>query len=33
VLAVKVLRGDFKQAKGYALEYVDRNAPENAEAK
>ena len=29
VMVIKVLRGDFKQTMGWALKYVDRNAPAN----
>ena len=32
VLAVKVLRGEFKSAKGWKLEYIDRMSKEGLEA-
>ena len=28
VLGIKVIRGDFKTAKGWKLEYIDRDSPE-----
>ena len=33
VLGIKVIRGDFKYAKGWTLEYIDRKSDEGIAAK